>query len=102
MGFGAQSFDVDHRGFTVPVWVSEQGIYKSTTDDYPSDWFLEGTRHSSYFPVPFFVSSRDFGLIADTDRPEPLPPVLRRPGRHPRRELGRHPHLPPLLRRPRP
>jgi len=68
LGFGAQTADVDHRGQTVPIWVSEQGIGKVATDDQPGDWFYRGTRHSSYFPVPFFVSSRNYGVLADTPR----------------------------------
>jgi sulfoquinovosidase len=66
IGFGAQKYDVDHRGQTVPLFVSEQGIGSVDTDDPPADWFLEGTRHSSYFPVPFFVSSRGYGVLAET------------------------------------
>ncbi len=68
LGFGAQTADVDHRGQTVPIWVSEQGIGKVDTDDPPGDWFFRGTRHSSYFPVPFFLSSRNYGVRADTTR----------------------------------
>ena len=66
LGFGAMPMDVEHRGATVPLWVSEQGVGRVDSDDYPSDWFLRGTRHQSYFPVPFFVSSRDYGVLADT------------------------------------
>ncbi|HUS67360.1 MAG TPA: TIM-barrel domain-containing protein [Kofleriaceae bacterium] len=66
LGFGAQTHDVDHRGQTVPIWVSEQGIGKIDHDDPPGDWFYRGTRHSSYFPVPFFVSSAGYGVRADT------------------------------------
>ena len=66
LGFGAMPMDVEHRGATVPLWVSEQGVGRVPTDDYPSDWFLRGTRHQSYFPVPFFVSSHDYGVLADT------------------------------------
>ncbi|HUE39653.1 MAG TPA: TIM-barrel domain-containing protein, partial [Candidatus Binatia bacterium] len=68
LGFGAMPMDVEHRGATVPVWVAEQGIGRVATDDPPGDWFLRGTRHQSYFPVPFFVSSRDYGVRADTTR----------------------------------
>ena len=68
LGFGAMPMDVEHRGATVPIWVSEQGIGRVDSDDYPSDWFLRGTRHQSYFPVPFFVSSRDYGVRADTSQ----------------------------------
>lgn len=66
LGFGAMPMDVEHRGSTVPLFVSEQGIGRVATDDYPGDWFLRGTRHQSYFPVPFFVSSHDYGVRSDT------------------------------------
>jgi alpha-glucosidase (family GH31 glycosyl hydrolase) len=68
LGFGAQAYDVDHRGQTVPLWVSEQGIGKYPDDEDRVDWYLSGTRHSSYFPVPFFLSSRGYGLEVDTSR----------------------------------
>ncbi|HEX9103463.1 MAG TPA: TIM-barrel domain-containing protein, partial [Polyangia bacterium] len=66
LGFGAMPMDVEHHGSTVPLWVSEQGVGRVPTDDYPPDWFLRGTRHQTYFPVPFFVSSHDYGVLADT------------------------------------
>jgi alpha-glucosidase (family GH31 glycosyl hydrolase) len=68
LGFGAQAWDVDHRGRTVPMWVSEQGIGKAEDDADRGDWFLTGTRHSTYFPVPFFVSSHGYGLEVETSR----------------------------------
>ncbi len=52
----------------MPIWVSEQGIGKVDSDEPPGDWFFRGTRHSSYFPVPFFISSRGYGVQADTTR----------------------------------
>ena len=66
LGFGAMPMDVEHRGATVPLWVSEQGIGRVATDDPPADWFFRGTRHQSYFPVPFFLSSRNYGVRGDT------------------------------------
>ena len=68
LGFGAMPMDVEHRGATVPLWVSEQGVGRVPTDEQPGDWFLRGTRHQTYFPVPFFVSSHDYGVLADTTR----------------------------------
>jgi alpha-D-xyloside xylohydrolase/alpha-glucosidase len=66
LGFGAMPMDVEHRGSTVPLWVSEGGIGRVDTDDQPGAWFLTGTRHQSYFPVPFFVSSHAYGVRAET------------------------------------
>jgi alpha-glucosidase len=66
IGFGAMPMDVEHRGATIASWVTEQGVGRVPTDDQPADWFLRGTRHQSYFPVPFFVSSHNYGVRADT------------------------------------
>lgn len=66
-GFGAQSLDVDHRGFTVPTWVQEQGIGKSENDAYSGAWFLQGTRHASQISIPQYLSSRGYILTAQTD-----------------------------------
>jgi alpha-glucosidase len=68
VGFGAQTADVDQRGQTVPLWVSEQGIDKVDSDEPAGDWFYRGTRHQTYFPVPFFLSSRHYGVELDSDR----------------------------------
>jgi alpha-glucosidase (family GH31 glycosyl hydrolase) len=66
-GFGAQSLDVDHRGFTVPTWVQEQGVGKNATDAYGGAWFLTGTRHASQIPIPQYLSSRGYILTTETD-----------------------------------
>jgi alpha-glucosidase (family GH31 glycosyl hydrolase) len=55
VGGGAHAFDVDHQGEAFGLWVSEPGVGKSDQDSYPEDWFLQGTRHSSSFPQPFFL-----------------------------------------------
>jgi len=68
LGFGEQTHDVDHRGQTVPIWVSEQGITKRDDDEITDQWMVEGRRHTSYFPIPFFVSSAGYGILADTYR----------------------------------
>jgi alpha-glucosidase (family GH31 glycosyl hydrolase) len=67
-GFGAQSWDADHRGQTVPTFVTEGGIGKSATDEYLGAWMLQGQRHSSHAPIPEFLSSRGYILVAETDR----------------------------------
>jgi sulfoquinovosidase len=66
-GFGAQSLDVDHRGFTVPTWVGEQGVGKVDNDNYGLDWFLRGTRHASQMPLPQVLSRRGYILTTETD-----------------------------------
>jgi sulfoquinovosidase len=67
-GFGAQSLDVDHKGFTVPTFVQEQGVGKSDSDAYASNWFVVGTRHASQVPIPEYLSRRGYMLLAETDR----------------------------------
>jgi alpha-glucosidase len=69
VGLGGQSFDVDHRGQTVPLWVQEDGIGKEPLpdSDYTGIWFLSGRRHSTHTPMPMLLSSRGYALAVDTD-----------------------------------
>ncbi len=67
-GFGAQTWDADHRGQTLSTFVTEEGIGKSTTDDYTGLWELVGQRHSSSAPIPEYLSRRGYILVAKTDR----------------------------------
>jgi alpha-glucosidase (family GH31 glycosyl hydrolase) len=68
VGLGGQSWDVDHRGQTVPLWVQEDGITKSDLpdDDYTGVWFLTGRRHSTHTPMPMLLSSAGYALAVDT------------------------------------
>ncbi|MEM9195411.1 MAG: TIM-barrel domain-containing protein [Myxococcota bacterium] len=66
LGFGGQSFDVDHRGQRIPIWVQEDGITKVDNNDYLGPWMLIGRRHSTHTPMPIFVSSRGYAVILDT------------------------------------
>ena len=66
LGLGGQSFDVDHRGQRVPLWVSEDGISKQDSDDLPGIWALIGRRHTTHTPIPAFLSSRGFAAMLDT------------------------------------
>ncbi len=68
-GLGGQSFDVDHRGETVPLWVQEDGIGKFPDDDdnYQGVWFLTGRKHSTHTPMPMLLSSRGYALAVDTN-----------------------------------
>lgn len=69
VGLGGQSFDVDHRGETVPLFVQEDGIGKfpDKDDDYQGVWFLTGRKHSTHTPMPMLLSSRGYALAVDTD-----------------------------------
>ncbi|HVV87988.1 MAG TPA: TIM-barrel domain-containing protein [Kofleriaceae bacterium] len=66
VGLGGQSFDVDHRGQRVPLWVSEDGISKQDSDDLPGIWALVGRRHTTHSPIPAFLSSRGYATLVDT------------------------------------
>jgi alpha-glucosidase len=68
MGLGGQSWAVDHRGQTVPLWVQEDGIGKPDTRDdvYEGIWALQGRRHSTHTPMPMMLSSRGWALAVDT------------------------------------
>ena len=66
MGFGGQSFDVDQRGQTIPLWVEEDGIGKNATDTDYTGYPLRGRRHSTHTPMPMFVSSRGYAMMLDT------------------------------------
>ena len=67
-GFGAQTWDADHRGQTVPTFVTEGGIGKSEKDDFSGLWQAQGQRHSSHAPIPEYLSRRGYVLVAETNR----------------------------------
>lgn len=70
VGFGAQTWDVDHRGQSVPCFVQEQGIGKVPHDDYEyGDWMIVGRRHSSHLPLPQYFARRGYALTAQTALP---------------------------------
>lgn len=68
LGLGGQSWSIDHRGQTVPLWVQEDGIGKLDTPDdvYEGIWALIGRRHSTHTPMPMMLSSRGYALAVDT------------------------------------
>jgi sulfoquinovosidase len=67
LGFGTQTWGVDARGESVPIWVEEEGIHKDlTTDDPIGAWYAEGRRHSAYMPVPEYLSSRGYFAVVES------------------------------------
>lgn len=56
LGFGAQYDGIDHRGEAFPLFVEEQGIGRTGPFD----------RHRTYFPVPYWLDLRGFGVLVDT------------------------------------
>lgn len=71
VGLGGQSFDVDHRGERVPLFVQEDGIGKFPDPDenYSGLWFLTGRKHSTHTPMPMVLSSRGYAIAVDTTAP---------------------------------
>jgi alpha-D-xyloside xylohydrolase/alpha-glucosidase len=67
-GFGAQTWDVDHRGHTLLGWVQEQGVGKDDHNDYTGLWMIAGRRYSSHVPIPQLLSRRGYVMVAETDR----------------------------------
>lgn len=63
LGFGEQYDAVDHRGRKLPLWVSEQGIGRDP--EHPTAF--SGNDTTTYFPVPFFLDPRGFGVAVDTE-----------------------------------
>ncbi len=63
LGFGEQYNAIDHRDREVPLWVSEQGIGRNPGRRTA----FSGDPTTTYFPVPFFLDPRGFGVAIDTD-----------------------------------
>ncbi len=63
LGFGAQYELTNQRGEQFDLWVREQGIGRNGGPL----WQVTGDRHHSYFPMPYFMDARGFGLVVDSD-----------------------------------
>jgi alpha-glucosidase (family GH31 glycosyl hydrolase) len=59
-GFGAQYHQTDQRGEAFPLWVEEQGIGRTGTTA------ISGDEHTSYFPMPWWLDWRGFGVLTET------------------------------------
>lgn len=59
-GFGAQYDDTDQRGDAFPLWVQEQGIGRTGVGP------ISGDAHTTYFPMPWWIDWRGFGVLVDT------------------------------------
>lgn len=66
LGFGGQSFDVDHRGQNIPIWVAEDGIGKVDNDRNSAGYFYQGKRHTTHTPMPVYLSSAGYGVVVNT------------------------------------
>lgn len=61
-GFGEQYNGTDQRGEAFQLLVSEQGIGRDG-----SLRALTGDEHTTYFPMPYWVDARGFGVLFETD-----------------------------------
>ncbi|MCB9778592.1 MAG: hypothetical protein H6742_08530 [Alphaproteobacteria bacterium] len=61
-GFGEQHARAEHRGHAFRLFVSEQGIGR--TGD---SWAFSGDEYTAYFPMPWWLDARGFGLLWQTD-----------------------------------
>lgn len=74
VGFGERFNRVDQRGRIVWSWAEEGGInpgsMKSALAPAGSDAFAwPGGETTSYAPMPFYISNRGYGLLADVPEP---------------------------------
>lgn len=60
LGFGAQYNAADQRGEAFSLFVQEQGIGRM------GGLFLNGNEHTTYFPMPYHMDARGFGVVLDT------------------------------------
>lgn len=58
-GFGEQYNQTDQRGEAFGLWTQEQGIGR--TGGVPA-----GDEHTTYFPMPWWIDWRGFGVLVDT------------------------------------
>lgn len=63
-GFGGQYEASDQRGDAFDLFVSEQGIGRNP--NLPAKG-LNGGEHTTYFPMPYYLDARGFGVLVRTD-----------------------------------
>lgn len=60
VGFGEQYNQTDQRGEAFALWVEEQGLGRDGSGP------LSGDEHTTYFPMPWWIDWRGFGVMIDT------------------------------------
>lgn len=60
-GLGAQYDDTDQRGDAFALWTQEQGVGRNGRGA------VAGDAHTTYFPMPWWLDWRGFGVLVDTD-----------------------------------
>src|SRR5690606_34268743 len=68
-GFGGQYNQSDQRGEAFRLMVSEQGIGRDPSVEESLPLILQGDEHTSYFPMPWYLDRRGFGVLFETPRP---------------------------------
>jgi len=64
LGFGEQYGAIDQRGEDFELFVSEQGIGRNPA--LPRG-IANGDEHTSYFPMPYWLDLRGFGVLVDAE-----------------------------------
>ena len=63
-GWGEQYNATDQRGERFDLFVQEQGIGRNGPVDIPT---IAGHAHTTYYPMPYFLDARGFGMLFNTD-----------------------------------
>ncbi len=61
-GWGEQYANVNRKNEAFPLFVSEQGIGRDG-----GSWSFSGDENTTYFPMPWYIDARGFGVLVDTD-----------------------------------
>ncbi|MFW2387477.1 MAG: TIM-barrel domain-containing protein, partial [Polyangiales bacterium] len=71
VGFGERSNAVDQAGWDLEHYVADGPYYDgqeySVMGDLLPDWGTRWRRDSTYFPIPWLLSSRGYGVLLDND-----------------------------------
>lgn len=65
-GFGEQYNATNQRGEAFQLLVNEQGDGRDASTDDPG--LTIGNEHTTYFPMPYYIDARGFGVLFDTAR----------------------------------
>ena len=63
-GWGAQYNATDQRGERFDLFTQEQGLGRAGT---PGTLSPAGHAHTTYYPMPYFMDGRGYGMLVDTD-----------------------------------
>ncbi|MBF0453087.1 MAG: family 1 glycosylhydrolase, partial [Candidatus Magnetomorum sp.] len=65
-GFGSPTWTTQHRGNSIPIWVTEQLLGRVTDEDPNNFMELKGHPYDNQIPIPFFMSSNGYAILLDT------------------------------------